>query len=84
MRVPRSSSVPNHSCLLDTDSCLLELTECPPIDRHPTEASCIRELRNGSLSTLTREGDSIQESGDRRKCASRAHPPSRTTPVSSS
>jgi hypothetical protein len=42
MRVPRSSSAPNHSCLLDTDSCLLELTECPPIDRHPTEAGRIR------------------------------------------
>jgi hypothetical protein len=42
MRVPRSSAAPNHSCLLDTDSCLLELTECPPIARHPTEAGRIR------------------------------------------
>jgi hypothetical protein len=42
MRVPRSSSAPNHSGLLDTDSCLLELTECSPIDRHPTEAGRIR------------------------------------------
>jgi hypothetical protein len=42
MRVPRSSSALNHSCLLDTDSCLLKWTECPPIDRRPTEAERIR------------------------------------------
>jgi hypothetical protein len=42
MRVSRSSSAPNHSCLLDTVSSLLERTECPPIDRHPTEAGRIR------------------------------------------
>jgi PAS domain-containing protein len=68
MRVPRSSSAPNRSCLLspvsclldtvscllDTVSCLLERAECPPTDRHPTEAGRIRQRNWYQLESTAR------------------------------